>query len=109
MSISKNNKDAIFKHFSIESDDSKSRNPSFLQKPIHKNPRLKNPQKDTKQQPTNLANRRLGEEFFKNFGKPEIPGAEQFYYHRHDDGEDVDAFKDNDGETVYDPLVVMKN
>lgn len=111
MSISENNKDSIFKYFSIESLDSReSPKKTEMQKSeSHKSQRLQNPQKETKQLPTNLANRKLGEEFFKNFGKPQTPGFEEFYYHRYDEEKDVDAFKNNDGEIVYDPYVVMKN
>jgi hypothetical protein len=109
MSISQTNQNAIFKHFSIKPYEPNDSNESQSKMLASKNPRLEDPQKDTKQQPTNIANRRLGEEFFKNFGKPETPSSEQFYYHRYDDEKDVDAFKDSDGETVYDPYVVMKN
>lgn len=109
MSITNDNKKKLFEHFAID----QSLSPKVHSSTMHnKTDKLKNtdvPQKDSKQTPTNLANRRLGEAFFGDFGKPTTPSSEEFYYHREDDGSDTNVFVDNDGEVVYDPYVVMKN
>lgn len=107
MSISDKNKKAILEHFSIDEK------PIKPLKPIKHKESFPSKQSDIqpnpgKQLPTNLANRRLGEEFFGNFGKPE---EHPEYYYRDDETPDnsKDAFLNNDGEVVYDPYVVMRN
>lgn len=102
MSISDKNKKAIFEHFSINESKPSSRS---TQQPIKQTEIQPKP---SKQLPTNIANRRLGEEFFGNFGKPE---EQPEYYYRDDETPDnsKDAFINNDGEIVYDPYVVLKN
>lgn len=93
MSITEKNKKAIFDHFLLDqpsSDTNKNK-----EKHVHK----------SKQEPTNIANRKIGNAFFGNFGK-----KEEFhdFYHRDDMENDIDAFVDI-GEIVYDPYIVMKN
>lgn len=95
MSITEKNKKAIFDHFLLDQ-------PLDINKPDKSN---KNHVHKSKQEPTNIANRKIGNAFFGNFGK-----KEEFhdFYHRDDMENDVDAFVDI-GEIVYDPYIVMKN
>mgnify|MGYP003391220246 CR=1 FL=1 len=102
MSISDKNKKAIFEHFSIN-EIGKPRDKNRREYKEKESSEIK--PKHDKQLPTNLANRRLGEEFFGIFGKPD----EQPEYYYRDEETQADAFVNNDGDMVYDPYIVLKN
>lgn len=90
MSISEKNKKAILEHFSINMNSPSDRK-------IHKK---------INQTPNNIANSKISNAFFENFGKA---NPDEFYYHREVDGSDVQAFVEYDGTIKYDPYTVMKN
>lgn len=108
MSISDINKNKINEYFNvgfstqIEQSNPVSNRPQITQseKNISKNPIMRN----TKQVPTNTANHTISNQFFSGFGQKDV--VEENIYIRDEDDYDPEAFIEQDGELIYNPIVL---